>query len=182
MATSFNAMSVDGCTSTNDTVLLFASGAAGPVDADALADAVAEACADLARQMVGDAEGATKVVEVRVTGAASDEDALVAARRVAESNLCKCSWYGQDPYWGRIVSELGSSGAAFDPDTVSVAYGGVTVCRKGVACMHDIAALTEIMSAPYIELHAELGIGDGEAAILTNDLTHAYIDENMTTS
>jgi glutamate N-acetyltransferase/amino-acid N-acetyltransferase len=182
VAGSFNVMSVDGCTSTNDTVLLFASGEAGPVDDDALFDAVAEACADLARQMVGDAEGATKVVEVRVVGAASDEDAAVAARQVADSNLCKCSWYGEDPYWGRIVSELGSSGAAFDPDLVTVSYGSITVAKKGVACMHDVRALGEVMSAPYIEVVANLGLGDGEASILTNDLTHAYIDENMGTS
>lgn len=182
VASSFNVMSVDGCTSTNDTVLLFASGAAGPVDEAALADAVAEACADLARQMVGDAEGATKVVEVRVTGAASDEDAVLAARKIADSNLCKCSWYGQDPYWGRIVSEIGSSGAEFDPDLVKVSYGGVTVCRKGINSMHDATALTEIMAAPYIEIVADLGLGDGEGTILTNDLTHAYVDENMGTS
>jgi glutamate N-acetyltransferase / amino-acid N-acetyltransferase len=182
VATSFNTMSVDGCMSTNDTVLLFASGLAGPVDEAELFIAVAEACSDLARQMVGDAEGATKVVEVRVVGAASDDDAAKAARRVAESNLCKCSWYGQDPYWGRIVSEIGSSGADFDPDRVSVAYGGIAVCKKGVACMHDVTALDEVMSAPYIEIVADLGLGRGEASILTNDLTHAYIDENMTTS
>jgi glutamate N-acetyltransferase/amino-acid N-acetyltransferase len=163
-------------------VLLLASGAAGPVDEAALFEAVADACADLARQMVGDAEGATKVVEVRVIGAASDDDARTAARRVADSNLCKCSWYGQDPYWGRIVSELGSSGIEFDPDTVKVAYGGVTVCRKGVASMHDANALGEIMAAPYIEIVADLGLGKGEGVILTNDLTHAYIDENMGTS
>lgn len=179
---SFNALSVDGCTSTNDTVLLFASGAAGPVDVDALNEAVADACADLARQMAGDAEGATKVVEVRVVGAASDDDGARAARRVAESNLCKSSWYGQDPYWGRVVSELGSSGADFDPDLVSVSYGGITVCRNGVACVHDATALTEVMAAPYIELIADLGLGIGEGVILTNDLTHAYIDENMRTS
>ena len=182
VGSSFNVMSVDGCTSTNDTVLLFASGAAGPVDEGVLFDAVAEACADLARQMVGDAEGATKVVEVRVVGAASDDDAARAARRVAESNLCKCSWYGEDPYWGRIVSELGSSGADFALDRVSVAYGGITVAKKGVACMHDVRALGEVMSAPYIEVTANLGLGDGSASVLTNDLTHAYIDENMGTS
>ena len=182
VAQSFNTMSVDGCTSTNDTVLLLASGAAGPVEPDDLRAAVAEACSDLARQMVGDAEGATKVVEVRVTGAASDDDALRAARRVAESSLCKCSWYGQDPYWGRIVSELGSSGAAFDADKVAVSYGGITVCRKGIGSMHDATHLSEVMNEPYIEIVADLGLGDGEAAILTNDLTHAYIDENMGTS
>jgi glutamate N-acetyltransferase/amino-acid N-acetyltransferase len=182
VATSFNTMSVDGCTSTNDTVLLFASGAAGPVDEEALFDAVAEACADLARQMVGDAEGATKVVEVRVVGAASDEDAAMAARRVAESNLCKCSWYGEDPYWGRVVSEIGSSGADFEMEKVSVSYGGIPVARRGVSCMHDVQSLADVMAAPYIEIIADLGLGDGEASILTNDLTHAYIDENMGTS
>jgi glutamate N-acetyltransferase/amino-acid N-acetyltransferase len=182
VASSFNMMSIDGCTSTNDTVLLFASGDAGAVAEEALFDAVAEACADLARQMVGDAEGATKVVEVRVVGAASDEDAARAARRVAESNLCKCSWYGEDPYWGRVVSEIGSSGAAFELDRVSVAYGGITVAKKGMSCMHDVRALTDAMSAPYIEIVADLGLGDGQASILTNDLTHAYIDENMGTS
>ena len=182
VATSFNTMSVDGCTSTNDTVLLLASGVAGPVDEAELFDAVAEACADLARQMVGDAEGATKVVEVRVVGAASDADAAAAARRVAESNLCKCSWYGQDPYWGRVASELGSSGAAFELDRLTVAYGSVTVAKKGVSCPHDVRSLSDVMSAPYIEIVADLGLGDGEASILTNDLTHAYIDENMRTS
>ena len=182
VASSFNVLTVDGCTSTNDTVLLFASGRAGPVDPNELADAVAEACADLARQMAGDAEGATKVVEITVVGAASDVDAALAARKVAQSQLCKCSWYGQDPYWGRIVSELGSSGAAFDPDTVDIAYGGIKVCRKGVACMHDAGAVAEVMTAPFIEIVADLGLGDGRAVVLTNDLTHAYIDENMGTS
>ena len=180
---SFNTITVDGCTSTNDTVLVLANGVAGPPEDPAeLAAALADACLDLARQMVGDAEGATKVVEVTVTGAASDEEAAWAARHVAESNLCKCSWYGQDPYWGRVVSELGSSGAQFDPDRVSVTYGGVTVCRNGVACMHDVATVTEVMAAPFIEIVADLGLGTGEATILTNDLTHAYVDENMGTS
>ena len=182
VAGSFNVMSIDGCTSTNDTVLLLASGLAGDVDEERLFEAVADACDDLARQMVGDAEGATKVVEVRVQGAASDDDAAKAARRIAESQLCKSSWYGEDPYWGRIVSEAGSSGADFDADTVSVAYGGVKVCKGGVAAVHDATHLAEIMSAPYIEIVVDLGLGSGQACILTNDLTHAYIDENMRTS
>ena len=179
---SFNALSVDGCTSTNDTVLLLASGARGRSDDDVLAEAVAEACADLARQMAGDAEGATKVVDVVVTGAASSDDARRAARRVAESQLVKCSWYGQDPYWGRIVSELGSSGAAFDPDLVSVTYGGITVCRQGVAAVHDATTLGRVMARRNLVLTADLGLGDARATILTNDLTHAYVDENMGTS
>jgi glutamate N-acetyltransferase/amino-acid N-acetyltransferase len=182
VATSFNVLSTDGCTSTNDTVLLLASGAAGPVDDGALRAAVAEACADLARQMAGDAEGATKVVTVRVVGAASDAEAALAARQVADSALCKCSWYGQDPYWGRIVSELGASGASFDPAKVTVRYGDVTVCRNGVAAMHDTTAIAEVMAAREITIVADLGLGTGEGTILTNDLTHAYVDENMGTS
>ncbi len=183
VADSFNALSVDGCTSTNDTVLLLASGLAGPpADPDAFAAAVAEACASLAAQMAGDAEGATKVVRITVTGAASDAEARQAARKVADSNLCKCSWYGQDPYWGRILSELGSAGVEFDPDTTSVSYGGVTVCRSGVAADHDQEAVRFVMAERHIELVADLGRGDGTGVILTNDLTHAYVDENMGTS
>lgn len=182
VADSFNALSVDGCTSTNDTVIILASGRAGRVDQGALNAAVAEACASLAAQMAGDAEGATKVVRVVVRGAATPEDAKLGARAIAESALCKCSWYGQDPYWGRIVSELGSSGAAFDPDLVSVSYGGVTVCRAGIACPHDAEALRNVMAQRHIEIVADLGLGGATAVILTNDLTHAYVDENMGTS
>jgi glutamate N-acetyltransferase/amino-acid N-acetyltransferase len=182
VSSSFNVLSVDGCTSTNDTVLLFASGLAGRIDPSALAAAVADACGSLARQMASDAEGATKVVDVRVIGAASDDDAAKAARKIAESNLCKCSWYGEDPYWGRIVSEIGSSGAAFDPDAVSVSYGGVMVARDGITCDHDAAAIKAVMAADEIVLVADLGLGAGTGLILTNDLSHAYIDENMRTS
>lgn len=182
VASSFNALSTDGCTSTNDTVILFASGEVGDVDPAELHKAVAEACADLARQMAGDAEGATKVVTVRVVGAASDADAARAARKVADSALCKCSWYGGDAYWGRIVSELGSSGAAFDQSTVSVTYGDTIVCRDGVSAMHDVSALQRTMAEREITIVADLGLGIGTGVILTNDLTHAYVDENMGTS
>jgi glutamate N-acetyltransferase / amino-acid N-acetyltransferase len=182
VAGSFNALLVDGATSTNDTVLLLASGASGHRDDAALAGAVAEACADLARRMGADAEGATKLVEVRVTGAATDDDARRAARAVAGSLLCKCSWYGCDPYWGRIVSELGSSGAAFDPDAVSVAYGDVTVCRGGVAVPHDAGALERTMAARDLLVTSDLGLGPGSATVLTCDITHGYVDENMGTS
>ncbi|MGH9150919.1 MAG: bifunctional ornithine acetyltransferase/N-acetylglutamate synthase, partial [Acidimicrobiales bacterium] len=103
-------------------------------------------------------------------------------RKVAESLLVKCSLYGCDPYWGRVVSELGSAGVGFDPDRVSVAYGGVTVCRDGVACDHDAAALAEHMAGREIDLAADLGVGPGEAEVVTADLTHAYVDENMATS
>ena len=179
---SFNALTVDGCTSTNDTVLLLASGAAGPLPEGELRALARAACADLAGQMADDAEGATKVVRLRVKGAASEEEARRAARRVAESQLCKCSWYGQDPYWGRIVSELGSAGVHLDVDRVSVAYGGHVVAAGGVAAAHDGAAVRAHLAGRHLEITCDLGLGTGDATVLTNDLTHAYIDENMGTS
>ena len=123
----------DGCTSTNDTVILLAS---GPGRAGrrrtTWRDAVAEACFSLAAQMVGDAEGATKVVRVEVAGAASDDEAAAGrAPGRRRASWCKCSWYGEDPYWGRIGSELGSAGIAFDPTRLSVAYGGIDGGRRG---------------------------------------------------
>jgi glutamate N-acetyltransferase/amino-acid N-acetyltransferase len=179
---SFNALSVDGCTSTNDTVIVLASGKGAPADRSSIVGPLTAACTHLALQMAGDAEGATKVVTVTVVGAVSDTDAAKAARKVAESQLVKCSFYGADPYWGRVVSELGSSGAAFDPDRVSISYGGVTVCREGVACDHDADAVAAVMAERAIEVTCDLGLGDGHGVVLTNDLTHAYIDENMGTS
>jgi glutamate N-acetyltransferase/amino-acid N-acetyltransferase len=179
---SFNALSVDGCTSTNDTVILLASGRAGAVNEDSLRGAVRDACRDLAGQMAGDAEGATKVVRVRVTGARSIDEARVAARKVAESQLVKCSLFGGDPYWGRIVSELGSAGVGFDPDLVSVVYGGTIVASNGVAVAHDDAEVRRHLAGRQVEIVAHLGLGAGEASILTNDLTPGYIDENKRTS
>jgi glutamate N-acetyltransferase/amino-acid N-acetyltransferase len=182
VADSFNAMTIDGCTSTNDTVLLLANGRAGRPDPDTFAAAVAEACFDLASQMVGDAEGHTKVVTVRVTGAASDDDARRAARKVAESQLVKCSWFGGDPYWGRIVSDLGTAGVKLDPAALTIAYGGTVISRGCVAVDHDAAALADHMAGEHLDLHCDLGVGDGAARVLTNDLTYGYIDENKGTS
>ncbi|MDQ6616139.1 MAG: bifunctional glutamate N-acetyltransferase/amino-acid acetyltransferase ArgJ [Actinomycetota bacterium] len=183
---SFNQMTVDGCTSTNDTVIVLASGhaSAPPPTGVALTDALWEACADLAGQMAADAEGATKVVRVRVVGAADHRDAAAGARKIAQSQLVKCSFYGQDPYWGRVVSELGSAGIAFELDRVRISYGGVTVCRGGVEATDPAAtaALKAIMGSKTIELVADLGLGAGEAGMITCDLGHGYIDENMTTS
>ena len=179
---SFNILSVDGCTSTNDTVIVLASGRKGVPDQAAFAAALRDACFDLASQMAGDAEGATKVVTLRVTGARDDAEAARAARQVAESQLVKCSWYGADPYWGRIVSELGTAGVAFDLTRVDVTYGGVTVARGGEACPHDEAAVRAHLAGRDLDVAADLGLGGGSAVILTNDLTHAYIDENMRTS
>ena len=179
---SFNVLTVDGCTSTNDTVILLASGRAGHVDRAALQAAVTAVCTDMAGQMAGDAEGATKVVRLEVVGAANNGEAAAAARKIAQSQLVKCSWYGQDPYWGRIASEAGSAGVAFDPDTLSVTYGGVTVAARGFTVDHDKAAVAEHMAQRNLVVTVDLGLGDGAAHVLTNDLTHAYIDENMGTS
>lgn len=182
VADSFNAVSVDGCTSTNDTVLLMASGRAGAADPGALSAAVGAACLDLATQIVGDAEGHTKVVRVRVTGAMSDEDARLAARKVANSQLTKCSWFGQDPYWGRVVSDLGTADVALDPATLTVAYGGVVVTRGCVGVEHDRAVVAAHLAGEYLDLHCDLGVGSGSARVLTSDLTYRYIDENRGTS
>jgi glutamate N-acetyltransferase/amino-acid N-acetyltransferase len=179
---SFNAMTVDGCTSTNDTVVLMASGRAGPVDPSTVEDAVADACSELARQMAADAEGGSKVVQVRVTGARSDGEALRAARKVADSPLVKCSFNGEDPYWGRVASELGSAGVDFEMDRLQIAYGGVGVCRDGVAVDHDAAALSRHLAGAAIDLHCDLGLADGTGTVTAVDLGHGYIDENRTTS
>jgi len=182
VSTSFNRLVVDGCQSTNDTVMILASGKAGPVPASDLESAIGQVCGDLALEMAGDAEGATKVVRLTVTGARSDEEADRGARQIANSALCKCSWYGQDPYWGRLASELGSAGIDFDQTSVSIAYGGVVVAAGGVTVEHDAQAVAEHMGQRYLDIRADLGLGDGEASIVTNDLTHAYVDENMGTS
>ena len=182
VAKSFNRLSVDGSTSTNDTVILLASGRAGPIARADLADAVEAGCVDLAAQMADDAEGATKVAHVVVVGALCDDDAHRAARKVADANLVKCSLNGEDPYWGRVVSELGSAGVGFDMDRVSIAYGGTEVCRGGVAVSHNETAVRAHMAGKHLELRCDLGLGNGAGAVLTNDLSYGYIDENRTTS
>jgi glutamate N-acetyltransferase / amino-acid N-acetyltransferase len=179
---SFNAMTVDGCTSTNDTVVLMASGRAGPVDPGTLEDAVAEACGELSRQMAVDAEGGSKVVQVRVTGARSDSDALRAARKVADSPLVKCSLNGEDPYWGRVASELGTASVDFDMDRLQIAYGGAVVCRGGIAVDHDATAVAAHLAGSSIDLHCDLGLADGTGTVTGVDLGYGYIDENRTTS
>jgi glutamate N-acetyltransferase/amino-acid N-acetyltransferase len=179
---SFNALTVDGCTSTNDTVVLMASGRAGTADPNVVVDAVTEACSGLVTQMAADAEGASKIAHVRVTGAGSDAEAHQAARKVAGSLLVKCSLNGEDPYWGRVASELGSAGVHFDMDRLSIAYGGQVVCRQGVAAEHDREAVAAHLAGSLIDLHCELGIADGVGMSMTVDLGHGYIDENRTTS
>lgn len=190
VAPTFDCLVVDGCRSTNDTVLVLASGAAGNPVVDrargagfhALTDALTEVCGSLAEQMARDAEGATKLARIVVRGAASDAEARLAARAVAVSQLVQCSLNGSDPYWGRVLSELGASGAHFDPEQVEIAYGDVVVCRRGIAADHDAARLDAVMAEREITITCVLGAGHGEATVLTTDLSYGYIDENRGTS
>lgn len=190
VADSFNAVSIDGCTSTNDTVVLLANGssnrdsrtASTAAHDAALRQAVAELCWDLAYQIVGDAEGHTKVVRVTVTGAESDGEARQAARKLADSQLLKCSWHGGDPYWGRVASELGTAGVSLDTERVSIAYGGVVVSRGCMAVDHDSGEVALHMAGEHVHVECDLGVGAGSARVLTSDLSHGYVDENMGTS
>ena len=186
---SFHLLSVDGCTSTNDTVLVLANGTAGntpiadgtPEYAQA-ANAFRRACKLLATKMALDAEGMTKVVDIVIRGARTDGEARRAARQVANSQLVQCSLNGADPYWGRVLSELGVSGASFDPERVDIAYGDVTVCRDGVGAGHDAVELAAVMASEHVVITCDLHEGDGHAEMTTTDLSHAYIDENRRTS
>jgi glutamate N-acetyltransferase/amino-acid N-acetyltransferase len=178
----FDCLIVDGCRSTNDTVLVLANGRAGSVDEHALTDAMTEVCGGLAAMMQHDAEGATKFAEIRVVGARTQDDARLAARAVANSQLVQCSLNGGDPYWGRVLSELGASGAHFDPERVDIAYDDVQVCHDGIACVHDESALARVMAGSEIIITCDLHAGTGAARVLTTDLSHAYIDENRRTS
>jgi glutamate N-acetyltransferase/amino-acid N-acetyltransferase len=190
VASTFDCLIVDGSRSTNDTVLVLANGAAGNdsiaqptgVEYDAFRGALTDVCGSLAEQMARDAEGATKFARIEVTGARSDADARIAARAVAGSQLVQCSLNGSDPYWGRIISELGASGAHLDPERVDIAYNGVTVCRGGIASAHDTEALAREMAAHDITITCHLHLAHGTATVLTTDLSHAYIDENRRTS
>jgi glutamate N-acetyltransferase/amino-acid N-acetyltransferase len=179
---SFNTLNVDGATSTNDTVILLASGRRGKPDLGEFADAVHKVCEDLTYQMARDAEGMTKMVALRVTGAASDEEARIAAKNIAENNLVKCSWYGSDPYWGRLLAAAGSAGVAFEAEKTSVAYGGIVVSRAGANADHDHDAVRQHMKNERIEIEVALGLGKGSAQVIGIDLGPGYIKENSKTS
>ncbi len=178
----FNTLDVDGATSTNDTVILLASGRRGRPDMAEFADAVHRLCEDLTLQMARDAEGMTRMVMLRITGAASDAEARAGAKNIAENNLVKCSWYGGDPYWGRLLAAAGSAGIAFDPDLATVAYGGIIVSRAGTAADHDEAAVAKHMKQERIEIEIALGLGAGAAQMIGIDLGPGYIKENSKTS
>ena len=178
----FNTLNVDGATSTNDTAMLLASGRRGPADRSEFADAVHRVCEDLTLQMARDAEGMTKMALMRVTGAASDSEARIAAKAIAENNLVKCSWHGGDPYWGRLLAAAGSAGVAFETERSHVAYGGIIVARSGAPIAHDEAAVAEHMKQESFQIEVGLGIGDGAAQVIGIDLGPGYIKENVKTS
>jgi glutamate N-acetyltransferase/amino-acid N-acetyltransferase len=174
--TTFDRIDSDGCMSTNDTVLLLASGASGvaPSWAD-LREAITAVCASLARQLIADAEGATKDIRIDVTGAATEDDAVAAARAVARSNLLKCAIHGEDPNWGRILAAVGTTEAVFEPDAIDVAINGVVICRDGAA-FGDRSAVD--MSSREVTITIDLRAGQAEATVWTNDLTAMYVHEN----
>lgn len=178
----FNTLNVDGATSTNDTAILLASARRGRPDPAEFADAVHKACEDLTLQMARDAEGMTKMVALTVSGAASDSEARIAAKRIAENNLVKCSWYGGDPYWGRLLAAAGSAGIAFDAEKAIVSYGGTIVSRGGTNADHDSDAVAAHMKQERIEIEVALGLGDGRAQAIGIDLGPGYIKENSRTS
>lgn len=172
----FDRIDSDGCMSTNDTVLLLASGASGiePTGAE-LTAAVTAACHDLAQQLIADAEGATKQIAIEVAGAAGEDDAVEVGRSVARNNLVKTALFGNDPNWGRILAAVGTTTAAFEPDAVDVAVNEVWVCRSGAAAEdRSKVDLTGRDVTIRIDLHA----GVQSATVWTNDLSHAYVHEN----
>ncbi len=174
----FDRLDSDGAMSTNDTVLLLASGASGVEPApDLLQAAVTRACADLAAQLLADAEGATKEITIEVVHAATEDDAVAVGRAVARNNLVKTAFFGQDANWGRILAAVGTVGpeVAFDADAVDVAINGVWICRGGsTGDDRDLVDLTGRSVQVVIDLHA----GTESATIATNDLSHAYVHEN----
>jgi glutamate N-acetyltransferase / amino-acid N-acetyltransferase len=178
----FNTLNVDGATSTNDSAFLLASGRRQVPDAQEFADAVHKLCEDLTLQMARDAEGMTKMVMLRVTGAASDAEARAAAKVIAENNLVKCSWYGADPYWGRLLAAAGSAGVEFETERSTVSYGGVRVAEAGAPLPHDTEAVADHMAQETVEIEVDLGLGSGTAQVIGIDLGPGYIKENSVTS
>jgi len=172
----FERVDADGCLSTNDTVILLASGASGlPAQSTDLGVLVEAVCADLAGQLVDDAEGATKHVAVVVGGAASEDDAVEVGRAVARNNLLKCALFGNDPNWGRVLAAVGTTSAAFEPDRLDVSINGVEVCRAGAPGEpRDRVDLTGRAVTIAVDLHA----GAASSTIRTTDLSYDYVRTN----
>jgi glutamate N-acetyltransferase / amino-acid N-acetyltransferase len=175
-AMTFDRLDADGCMSTNDTVLLMASGAAGVTpDHRDFTETLTEVCADLARQLQLDAEGAEKMITIEVVGAASEADAVTAGRAVARNNLLKCAIGGEDPNWGRVLAAVGTTDAVFSPDRLNVAINGIWVCRHGAP--GDERSKVDL-TPKDVTITVDLSAGPHSAIILTTDLTAAYVHEN----
>ncbi|MDX6429275.1 MAG: glutamate N-acetyltransferase / amino-acid N-acetyltransferase, partial [Streptosporangiaceae bacterium] len=169
-------LDADGCLSTNDTVLLMASGASGVTpDATEFIDLLTDLCADLTRQLLVDAEGASKAIAIEVVGAASDFDAVTVGRAVARNNLLKCAIHGEDPNWGRVLAAVGTTEAVFDPDDLHVAINGVWVCRNG--SVGDDRAKVDLRPRD-VSITIDLSAGSSTATVWTTDLTADYVHEN----
>jgi glutamate N-acetyltransferase/amino-acid N-acetyltransferase len=176
----FDRIDSDGCMSTNDTVLAMASGASGVLVGRDLpepdfVEALTQVCDSLGQQLIDDAEGASKQIEIIVTGAASEADAVEVGRAVARSNLFKCAIHGEDPNWGRVLAAAGTTSAQFDPDEVTVSMNGSTVCLRGSALADDPVV---DLSGARVVVEIDLAVGGRQATIWTNDLTAAYVHEN----
>lgn len=175
----FNRISVDGCMSTNDAVIVLATGTAPqPPSLSAFKEALTAVCADLAEQMVRDGEGAKKVLHIRVTGARTEADAVGVGRAIAGSALVKTALAGGDPNWGRILAAMGAGAVRFEPERVVVSFGGVTVCRFGVAASFDRGVAAQQLKGRDVQLTVDLGMGDAEAVFLTCDFTYDYVRIN----
>lgn len=173
---SFNRLDSDGCQSTNDTVLLLSSGVSGvALDTREFAAALTTVCLDLGAQLLGDAEGSGHDIEILVRGAASEADALEVGRAVARSNLFKCAVFGNDPNWGRVLSTVGTTSAAFEPDELDVSFNGVMVCRRGA--IGEDRSLVDLRPR-RVEVVIDLHAGGEQALVWTNDLTYGYVKEN----
>ncbi|HEY7486573.1 MAG TPA: bifunctional glutamate N-acetyltransferase/amino-acid acetyltransferase ArgJ [Streptosporangiaceae bacterium] len=172
----FDRLDSDGCLSTNDTVLLLASGASGiaPTEAE-LTATVTEVCADLTRQLLVDAEGASKAIAIEVVGAATLADAVAVGRAVARNNLLKCAIHGEDPNWGRVLGAVGTTDADFEPDRLNVAINGVWVCRNG--SVGDDRAKVDLRPRD-VTITVDLSAGPHSATVWTTDLTADYVHEN----
>ena len=175
-AVTFDRVDSDGCMSTNDTVALMASGASGITpDTDEFTANLTEVCAELAKMLQQDAEGASHDITITTVGAASVDDAVAVSRAVSRSNLFKAAIFGNDPNWGRVLAAAGTTDAEFDPLTLDVTINGVMVCKAGTPYEPvDKVDLTPRETTVLIDLHA----GESEGTILTNDLTHDYVHEN----